>query len=108
MTRAVIASTLKDAEAVLEYWIRYHLAAGFARLYLFFDDNVLAIYQPGTFGKSALTVCLKVFSMSPVTSYIAPVFIWILVMFRRDDVARFHATIHGEASRASSSHDPSR
>lgn len=38
MTRAVIASTLKDAEAVLEYWIRYHLAAGFARLYLFFDD----------------------------------------------------------------------
>jgi hypothetical protein len=38
MARAVIVSTLKDSEAVLEYWIRYHLEAGFAHLYLFFDD----------------------------------------------------------------------
>lgn len=77
-------------------------------LNVFSDDNVLATYQFGALGKSALTVCLKVFSMSPVTSYIAPVFIWILVMFRQGDVARLHTEIYGESPRASRSHDPSR
>ncbi len=38
MAKPVIVSTLVDAEAVLDYWIRYHLDAGFVHLYLVFDD----------------------------------------------------------------------
>ncbi len=53
----------------------------------FSDDNVLAIYTFGSFTKTMVVVLIKVFSMSPVTAYIAPVVIWILVAFRRGDLA---------------------
>jgi hypothetical protein len=39
MSRKVaIVTTLRGAEAVVTSFIRYHLAAGFSRIYLFFDD----------------------------------------------------------------------
>ncbi len=36
--RAAIATTLRNAEPVLESFIVYHLSVGFERLFLFFDD----------------------------------------------------------------------
>jgi hypothetical protein len=36
--RAGVVTTLRGADNVIESFIRYHLAAGFVRLYLFFDD----------------------------------------------------------------------
>jgi len=53
----------------------------------FSDDNVLAIYTFGAFTKTVVVALIKVFSMSPVTAYIAPVVIWVLVAFRRGDLA---------------------
>jgi hypothetical protein len=53
----------------------------------FSDNNVLAIYQLSGFTKTMVTVLIKIFSMSPVTAYIAPVLIWVLVTLRRDDFA---------------------
>lgn len=46
------------------------------------------IYHPGTFWRGALDVLRKVLAMSPVTAYIAPVFIWLLVSFRVEDLTR--------------------
>jgi len=37
-SRAAIVTTLRDAGATLDSFIGYHLAVGFERLYLFFDD----------------------------------------------------------------------
>ncbi|MBI1825905.1 MAG: hypothetical protein HY287_16235 [Planctomycetes bacterium] len=45
-------------------------------------------YHPGPFWRATLTIMLKVLSKSPVTTYIAPVFIWLIVSFRREDVGR--------------------
>jgi hypothetical protein len=36
--RAGLVTTLQGAGSVLESFLRYHLALGFSRLYLFFDD----------------------------------------------------------------------
>lgn len=36
--RAALVTTLRGAAPVLDSFIRYHLARGFAHLYLFFDD----------------------------------------------------------------------
>jgi len=47
------------------------------------------VYHPAPFWHEILTIMLKVLSKSPVTTYIAPVFIWLIVSFRREDVARF-------------------
>jgi len=38
MSGAVIATTLKNAEHVLDSFIAYHLAIGFEHIFLFFDD----------------------------------------------------------------------
>ena len=36
--RAAVVTTLRGAWPVIDSFVRYHLAAGFSRLYLFFDD----------------------------------------------------------------------
>lgn len=54
----------------------------------FSDKNVLAIFSFGPVGKALLMVLIKVLAMSPVSAYIAPIFVWILVTFRRSDWAR--------------------
>ena len=55
-------------------------------LNVYSNKDVLAIYDFGPFWKAAFTIVLKVLAMSPVTAYIAPVFIWIVLVFRRDDL----------------------
>lgn len=68
------------------------LMSGFAGLELalrlldaFSDQNVLAVYSLGPAAKGMVVILLKVLAMSPVTAYIAPIFVWILVTFRRGD-----------------------
>lgn len=75
------------------------LMSGFAGLELalrlldgFSDKNVLAVFSLGPAAKGMLVILLKVLAMSPVTAYIAPVFVWILVTFRRGDWAKLLAT----------------
>lgn len=52
------------------------------------DPNPLAVYSLSPFSKKAVLTLSKILGVSPVTTYIAPVFIWILVAIRREDVAR--------------------
>ena len=36
--RAAVCATMKDVEARIDSWVRWHLHVGFERLYIFFDD----------------------------------------------------------------------
>jgi hypothetical protein len=54
-------------------------------LLAFSDANALNQFAFAPWVKGLIGVALKVVVLSPVTAYIAPVFIWLLVTFRRDD-----------------------
>ena len=54
----------------------------------FSDKNVLAVFSLGPVGKASVVILMKVLAMSPVSAYIAPIFVWILVTFRRGDWAK--------------------
>ena len=58
----------------------------------FSDKNVLAVFSLGPAVKALLVVLLKVLAMSPVSAYIAPIFVWILVTFRRGDWSKLLAS----------------
>jgi len=51
----------------------------------FSNPDVLNQFELGLWTKRLLGILLKVVVTSPVTAYIAPVFVWILVTFRRTD-----------------------
>jgi len=59
------------------------------------NSDVLAVYAFGPFWKGAVVVLLKVLAMSPVTAYIAPVVIWVLVTLRREDLVRVASHVRG-------------
>ena len=58
----------------------------------FSDKNVLAVFSLGPAAKTMVVILLKVLGMSPVTAYIAPIFVWVLVTFRRGDWAKLLAS----------------
>jgi len=57
----------------------------------FSDKNVLAVFSLGPTAKATVLTLLKVLGMSPVSAYIAPIFVWVLVTFRRGDWEKFLA-----------------
>jgi hypothetical protein len=54
----------------------------------FSNPGVLNQFELGLWTKRLLGVLIKVVVKSPVAAYIAPIFVWILVTFRRDDWAK--------------------
>lgn len=50
------------------------------------EDNPMQLYALGMWMKAIVTGSSKILLQSPATSYIVPLFIWALIMFRRDDV----------------------
>lgn len=54
------------------------------------DATPLGIYAPPPWGRSLFVAALNVVGRSPVTAYIVPVFVW-LVLIRREDVERWAA-----------------
>jgi len=64
----------------VELWLRL--------VNVFSNSDAMAVYSFGPFWKGTVVVLVKVLSMSPVTAYIAPVVIWALVCFRREDLLR--------------------
>ena len=56
------------------------------------DASPLGIYAPPPWGRSLLVAALNVIGRSPVTAYIAAVFVWLVVLIRRDDVVRWTTT----------------
>ena len=51
------------------------------------EDNPMQLYELSNWMKSIVTGSSKVLLQAPATSYIVPLFIWALIMFRRDDVS---------------------
>ena len=58
------------------------------------NSDDMAVYAFGPFWKGMVVVLLKVLALSPVTAYIAPVVIWALVCFRREDLVRIAAPVY--------------
>ena len=51
------------------------------------DDNLLALYSLSPFWKSALRGTVLVLFRAPAGHYVVPMFIWMLVTFRRGDLS---------------------
>lgn len=54
----------------------------------FSNPDVFNQFELGLWTKRVLSILLKVVVMSPVTAFIAPIFVWVLVTFRRGDWAK--------------------
>ena len=55
----------------------------------FSGEGPSAVFAPHPWVRSGLQALFLVVSMSPVTAYVAPVFVWILATFRRGDLTSF-------------------
>lgn len=64
------------------------------------NSDDMAVYAFGPFWKGMVVVLLKVLALSPVTAYIAPVVIWALVCFRREDLVRIVSQVRGPGATA--------
>ena len=51
------------------------------------EDNAMQLYVLSRWVKAVVTGSSKVLLLSPATSYFVPMFIWMLVTFRRDDLS---------------------
>lgn len=92
----ILATPIPWSRRLIGLLIGLALISVFAafRLYLqlvdvYSQSNPLSVYTLSPFWQKGLLILKKVLSMTPVTMYIAPVFVWILVCFRRSDLARF-------------------
>jgi len=55
------------------------------------DPNALALYSLGPFWKGMLRAAVLVLFRAPAAHYVVPMFIWMLVTFRRGDLQRMFA-----------------
>ena len=60
-------------------------------LYWFSGDRPFALYSPGPFWSEVLVGAREVVVVSPMLTFAVPVFIWILVTFRRGDLEQWMA-----------------
>ncbi len=62
-------------------WLRMEITL----LYWFSGDLPLALYKPGPFWSKLLASAFELISVSPTSTFVVPIFIWILVSFRKSD-----------------------
>jgi len=62
-------------------WLRLEITL----LHWFSGDSPLALYKPGPFWSKLLASAFELISVSPTSTFVVPIFIWILVSFRRSD-----------------------
>jgi hypothetical protein len=62
-------------------------------LYGFSGDHPCALYSPGPFWSNVLTKMYSLCAVWVSFTFVAPIFIWILVTFRRIDLQRWLVTI---------------
>ena len=90
LTALVLATPIPWRRRLIALTVGLAAISGFVAFKMYlqlvnaFDQ--LALYSLSDFTKTMIQVLIKIFSMSPVTAYIAPVLIWILVAFRRGDL----------------------
>ncbi len=66
----------------------------------FSNANVLAIYSFGPFFKGLLSVVSTILVRSPAMHYMGPMFVWLLVTFRRGDLREIFAEPDRPTTRA--------
>ncbi len=62
-------------------WLRLEITL----LHWFSGDSPLALYKPGPFWSKLLASAFELISVSPTSTFVVPIFIWILVSFRKSD-----------------------
>ena len=62
-------------------WLRIEITL----LHWFSGDSPLALYKPGPFWSKLLASVFELISVSPTSTFVVPIFIWILVSFRKSD-----------------------
>jgi hypothetical protein len=68
---------------------------------VFSDGGPLAQFTPSPFGKSVLTLAVRILALSPEVPFVMPVFIWLLVTIRRCDLQQWlGADTGGEGGRS--------
>ena len=70
------------------------LRLGITLVYWFSMDEPWALFRPSPFWSSALNGSYEVLAESPMLNFAGPVFIWILVTFRRSDVDTWCRVTH--------------
>ena len=67
-------------------------------LAVFSGTHPLAIRQSSEFGRTILELAQRILITSPEATYVAPVFIWIVVCLRRRDINAWRAILPAETS----------
>ncbi len=62
-------------------WLRLEITL----LHWFSGDTLLALYKPGPFWSKLLASAFELISVSPTSTFVVPIFIWIVVSFRKSD-----------------------
>jgi len=70
------------------------------------QPDPLNVYHLGAFMKAAVRILIKTLSLTPVTGYIAPVFCWIIVVFRGDQLSMLASLCRGEPAVGSAASEP--
>ena len=74
-----------------ELWIHLFIVVRLALVlaYAFQGTHPYSAFSLGPFGAKALFIAYDVAAVEPVTSYVVPLFVWIVTVFRRSDLDRF-------------------
>jgi len=87
-----LGAALMSGFAAFELWLRL--------LETFSNPAEFSLYEWPAWGRTLLAAALAIVGKSPVTAYIAPVFVWIVVALRRDDIRRVLGETSDRAARA--------
>ena len=71
-----------------ELWIHLFIVVRLALVlaYAFQGTHPYSAFSLGPFGAKALFIAYDVAAVEPVTSYVVPLFVWIVTVFRRSDL----------------------
>lgn len=78
-----------------ELWIHLFVVVRFGLVltYAFQGTQPYSAFRLGSLGARALSVVYDVVAVEPVTSYVVPVFIWVVTVFRGSDLDRFRTPL---------------
>lgn len=76
-------------------------------LFNFTADSPNAVYHPAPFWRTFFQKAHTVVNIPPSFSFVAPIFIWIVATFRRQDLQRWREALGGTCGNGRGAHKPS-
>lgn len=94
----VAAVALISCFVVFQYYLRF--------VDVLSQPNPMNVYHLAPFTKGTVRILIKILSLTPVTGYMAPVFIWSIVIFRRGQLSMLASLARGESATGFSTSSP--